>query len=566
MYEQIVKSLSIVKRIINIAFVWMLALLSIPTVAYGQHAIVTAHPLATQVGNTILERGGNAYDAAVAVSAALAVVEPYSSGFGGGGFWLLYDAKTKRSVMVDGRETAPLAATANMYLDKSGKPIAGLSVNTVLAAGIPGMPAALVHLAKRYGSMPLPDLLAPAITLAKQGFPADEPFIRFARMRLAALRASPEAAAIFLDGGHPPPLKQLIKQPTLAQTIERIARQGKAGFYEGNTARELVRFVRSRNGIWSMEDLADYRVVERTPVRFQYKGAHIISAAPPSSGGIVLAQMFNILAQFKLDAMSAAQRAHHIIEAARRAYKDRSLWLGDSDFVEIPSHLTDQSYAIELAKSIQPNKATPSIQPASRPKKLGQDTTHFSIVDTKGNRVAATLSINYPFGCGLIAGSSGVLLNNEMDDFVTAPGVANLYGLTGGKANAIAPKKRMLSSMSPTFVEDGKRIAVLGTPGGSRIITMVAIGILEFLAGGSAKDIVSAARFHHQYLPDEVVFEPQAWTAAVRQQIEAVGHRLKPLENTYGNMQAIVIDRATSVLQAASDPRGIGVGYANSKR
>ena len=528
----------------------------------NQYALATAHPLATQAGYEILQQGGNAFDAAVAVSAVLGVVEPYGSGFGGGGFWLLHQAKTKREIMIDGRETAPLASSADMYLDSAGHPIKDLSVNGALATAIPGMPSALVHLAEKYGSLPLMRLLAPAIKIAEQGFYADRNFIKYAKLRREVLRQSLYTRKTFLIKDDVPTSGDVIKQPDLANTIKRIAQYGRDGFYQGTIAQEMVSYVKKQGGIWSLKDLANYSIVERKPIRFRYRGAEIVSAPPPSSGGIVLHQMFNILSEFKLAQMSHIKHTHYTVEAMRRAYRDRSLWLGDTDFVEIPSYLTSQKYASQLAKSIDPNRATVS-QPATDTKE-GSNTSHFSIIDAQGNRVAATLSINYPFGSGLIAGSTGVLLNNEMDDFVAAPGVANLYGLTGGKANAITPGKRMLSSMSPTFIDDGERVAVLGTPGGSRIITMVALGIMEFLNGSSAQAIVNASRYHHQYLPDEIMFEPQMFSEETQRQLKMLGHTLATKQSTYGNMQIVIFDSASKMLTSASDPRGVGSAKVGS--
>lgn len=545
----------------QIFLIFLMAALSLTAAAKSDYAVATAHPLATDAARKILERGGNAFDAAIAISAVLGVVEPYSSGFGGGGFWLLYDADKQSNVMVDGREKAPLAASADMYLDAKGKPVPNLSVNGALAAGIPGMPAALVYIAKHYASLPLSVLLQPAISAAQKGFVADKVFLRLAKMRLKALQASPTASKVFLQQGQVPQQGTVIVQTDLANTIRQIAQQGKKGFYAGAVAREMVQFVRAHGGIWSMQDLAAYEAVARDPITIRYKDATIITAAPPSSGGVALAQIFNMLELFDWEKMSRTQRLHYSVEVMRRAYRDRSLWLGDTDFITLPKHLTDKSYAQQMARDIKPHQASVSV-PAPSPTHQGQDTTHFSVVDGKGNKVAATLSINYPFGSAVVAGASGVLLNNEMDDFAIAPGVANLYGLTGGKANAIAPGKRMLSSMSPTFVESKDRSAVLGTPGGSRIITMVMLAVLEFLNGGSAYDIVATPRYHHQYLPDKITFEAKALDQDTQAALRKMGHHLEVRSTGYGNMQAIVMDKKSGSLDAASDPRAIGAAYS----
>ncbi len=523
-------------------------------------AVASAHPLATQAGVEILADGGNAFDAAVAVSAALAVVEPYSSGIGGGGFWLLHRARDGYEVMVDGREKAPLGARRDMYLDTDGTVIPRLSVDGALAAGIPGEPAALVHIARHYGRLPLRRSLQPAIHLASKGFTVDAHYRKMAQFRLTALQDDPEAAEIFLQDDEVPELGQRIVQPDLADTLESIARFGNAGFYRGPVARKLVDGVRAAEGIWTLEDLAQYRVEEREPVHGEFNGLRITSAAPPSSGGVALVAMLNMLADFELHDLDAATRTHVVIEAMRRAYRDRAEYLGDPDFVAVPvTRLTSPGYADHLVKSIHLDRATPSATlPGQEIKTGGRDTTHFSVLDGAGNRVAATLSINYPFGACVVPPGTGVLLNDEMDDFSAKPGVPNVYGLVGAEANAIEPGKRPLSSMSPTFVESEAGVAILGTPGGSRIITMVLLGILDLAVGNKPESWVSLPRFHHQYLPDAVQYEPGAFDADMIKALTARGHQLKPLDSTYGNMQAIYRDRNTGQVYPASDPRGIG--------
>ncbi len=530
---------------------------ALPANAPGVAAIASAHPLATEAGHEILRQGGNAFDAAVAVSAVLAVVEPYSSGIGGGGFWLLHRASDGFETMIDGRERAPLAAERDLYLDQDGEVIPGRSINGPLAAGIPGEPAALVHISKHYGRLPLKQALAPAIRLAREGFAADEYYRRMAGWRLDALNADPEAAAVFLKQGQLPEVGDAIKQPDLADTLQRLADDGAAGFYTGELAERLVAGVRAAGGIWQLEDLKRYRVVEREPVRGSYMGLKVTSAAPPSSGGVALVTMLNILQGFNLPEVDEPQRTHLIVEAMRRAYRDRADYLGDPDYVDIPVEaLTHPWYAAGLARDIQMNRASRSV--GNLEPEGGRDTTHFSILDREGNRVAATLSINYPFGSCFMVEGTGVLLNDEMDDFSSSPGVPNVYGLVGGEANAIAGGKRMLSSMSPTFVEDERQVAILGTPGGSRIISMVLLGILEMAEGADVEAWVKHPRFHHQYLPDRIEFEPQAFSENMRNGLQAMGHDLKPLEHPYGNMQAIHWDKRSGRVEAASDPRGIG--------
>jgi gamma-glutamyltranspeptidase/glutathione hydrolase len=526
-------------------------------------AIASAHPLATQAGIEILQAGGNAFDAAVAVSAALAVVEPYSSGLGGGGFWLLHRARDGRQVMIDGREKAPLDATRDMYLDRDGEVIPGATVNGALAAGIPGTPAALVHMARLYGRLSLKQSLEPAIRLAREGFPVDEHYRRMAQFRLDALRADPEASHQFLDNGEVPARGEVIVQRDLANTLNAIAERGNNGFYAGKIAERLVDGVTAAGGIWSLDDLATYKVVEREPVRGEYRGITVTSAAPPSSGGVALVEMLNMLSGYDLPGMSRADRVHVIVEAMRRAYRDRAEYLGDPEFTRVPvAELTDPEYARQLAADIDLQAATASSAlPGVGLAPGGEDTTHFSILDNDGNRVAGTLSINYPFGACMIPPGTGVLLNNEMDDFSVKPGVPNLYGLIGAEANAVEGGKRPLSSMSPTFVESEYAVGILGTPGGSRIITMVLLGILDFAEGNMPASWVSLPRYHHQYYPDVLQYEPDAFDAKTLQALTAKGHRLEAQASTWGNMQAIYLDKRISRAQAASDPRGHGEAW-----
>ena len=521
-------------------------------------AVATAEPLATRAGVEILKKGGNAFDAAVAISATLAVVEPQSSGLGGGGFWMLHVAKDHRDVMVDGRERAPLAATSDMYLDSNGDVIPNRSLNGAQAAGIPGEPAALVHLAQQYGRLPLAESLAPAIRLAREGFAITPRMRRFLTWRHDILAG--DARKVFLDNGKVPPPGFQIREPDLANTLELIAKQGRAGFYSGRLARAMVKGVHADGGIWTLEDLAQYTAVERAPIVGTYHGVRVVSAPPPSSGGIVLMEMFNILGGFNLDTMDKVTRDHTVIEAMRLAYRDRARYLGDTDYVRVDTaRLLSPAYADLLRKTIGP-KATPSadLPLAGQPK--GHNTTHFSVIDRDGNWVGATMSINYPFGCGYMAPGTGVVLNNEMDDFSAKPGVGNVYGLVGTAANAIAPGKRPLSSMSPTFLEGPHRVAVLGTPGGSRIITMVLLSALDFIHHhASAAQMVGLPRFHHQYLPDKVEYEPKAFSPKEVAALKALGYTLEAKDKGYGNMQVVVWDRARRRMQAASDPRGEGM-------
>ena len=521
-----------------------------------------------------MQKGGNAFDAAVTVTAVLAVVEPYSSGIGGGGFYLLHRQRDNHQTMLDAREKAPLAATRDMYLDEKGK-LTKDSMEGPLSAGIPGIPAALVHLAQHYGNLPLKQTLEPAIKLATEGFAVDDYYRRMASMRLSLLKRYPATSQIFLHNNEVPENGYLIRQTDLAKTLEQIGQtQGKA-FYAGKIAQQMAAEVSQAGGIWSQKDLETYQLEEREPIRGQYRGWNITSAAPPSSGGIALVTMLNILETYDLPAMGEAERIHTIVEAMRHAYRDRAQFLGDADFVKVPvRQLIGQQHASLKRRWIKRDEATPSatFPPVTANESKGADTTHFSILDQQGNRVAATLSINYPFGSGYVVPHTGVLLNDEMDDFSAKPGVPNAYGLVGSQANAIAAGKRPLSSMSPTFIENGERVAILGTPGGSRIISMVLLGALEFMQGGDAEAVVTRARFHHQYLPDKIQFEASALSDQVREKLQQMGYmfaqRKSPYgadNSVYGNMQAIIWERKKQQVEAASDPRGIGAAQVKER-
>lgn len=554
-------SLRAVLRLVVIAFV------AVPLAAPAQDSlkpskagIASAHPLATQAGLEILKQGGNAFDAAVAVSAALAVVEPSSSGLGGGGFWLLHRASDGFEVMVDAREVAPAAATRDMFLDKQGNVVPEMSMSTALAAGIPGEPAGFAHLATKYGRLPLKTSLQPAIRLAREGFPLN------ARLRggIEAKRntfSKGAAAQVYLRNGAVPELNTLIVQPDLARTLTALADKGHDGFYKGAVAKRLVDGVRSLGGIWTQQDLADYQIEERRPVYGEYHGARIISAPPPSSGGVALIDALNILSGFDLKSVDSATRKHLIIEAMRRVHRDRAEYLGDPDFVSIPvERLVHPWYAAGQRASIRMDRATPSdALPGVTASEPGRQTTHFSVLDADGNRVAGTISINFFFGSGLMVPGTGVLLNNEMDDFAAKPGVPNGFRLVGADANSIAPGKRPLSSMTPTFVEKPDGLMIVGTPGGSYIMGMVLLATLDWLDGASPDQFIKKGRFHHQYLPDVVSFEPGALTEEEKATLQNYGHKLRESRQP-GNMQIVSWDYKSGAVKAVSDPRGVGVG------
>ena len=526
----------------------------------GKAAIASAHPLATAAGLEVLRKGGNAFDAAVAVSAALAVVEPSGSGLSGGGLFLLHKAADGRNVIIDAREVAPKAATRDMYLDAKGEPIRGASTNTALAAGVPGEPAGLALLQSKYGRLAAKDSLAPAIRLAKDGFelyPRLQAGLSFKKAQIAKV---PEGAKIFLDAkGEALPVGTRLKQPQLARTLQTLSDEGFAAFYTGKLSQQLVKGIREIGGIWTAEDLAGYRAIEREPIVGHYRGVTLISAPPPSSGGIALVEALNVLEGFDLAKLDATTRRHVIVEAMRRAARDRAVYLGDSAFTDVPTALlNDKTYAAGLRTSIRLDKATPSSMLADAPEsRSGPNTTHFSIVDAEGNRVAGTITLNAGFGTGLVIPGTGLLLNNQMDDFSIKPGVPNIYGLVGAAANEIAPGKRMLSSVTPTFVEGPRGFMVVGSPGGSVITGAVLLATLNWIDGKNAQEIVAAPRIHHQYQPDQLMYEEAALDAAGVEALQKLGHQLRKRE-TWGNLQVVTYDAATGALNAASDPRGVG--------
>lgn len=510
-----------------------------PAVKPSAPVIASAHHLATQAGHKVLAEGGNAFDAAVAVSAALGLVEPESSGIGGGGFFLLRRSADGHVVFVDARERAPAAATRDMFLDENGDPVPERSISGPLAAGIPGLPAGLVHVSVKYGRLPLERSLAPVIDLAERGWPWGAKNATFVGWRGKLLEGDRGARALFLPGGKPPAVGTTMRNPDYARTLRRLADRGFEGFYRGDTARRLVDGVRRAGGIWTLEDLAGYAVVERTPIRFDYRGAEIVTAPPPSSGGVALASILHMLSPFDLAEMTPAARAHVLIESMRRAYRDRAIYLGDPDQVRIPLDLlVDPAYAAGLRAGINLERATPSdLLPGISARPGSDQTTHFSIIDADGNLASVTQTINLPFGNGMVIPGTGFVLNNEMDDFSVKPGVPNAFGLVGEDANAVAPGKRPLSSMTPTFVIAPDRVTVLGTPGGSRIISMVLLGVLGVLDGQGAQAVADAPRIHHQYLPDVVSAEPDALSPEVVKALEAKGHTVSAGERTWGNMQ-----------------------------
>jgi len=530
-------------------------------------AIASGHHLATEAGLQILREGGNAFDAAVAVSSTLAVVEPISSGLGGGGFFLLHDARKGQDVMLDAREYAPESATPAQFLDKNGELDRDRSINGPWSAGIPGLPAALVELAGKHGRLPLKQSLAPAIRIASEGFPVYERMAKGYASRREVMERYPGTREVYLRGGRPIAVGDIFKQPELANTLTLLGDKGFDGFYRGETAKKLLAGVKQAGGRWTAEELAGYQVKQRKPISFDYNGWKVTTAPPPSSGGIALAEMLQILEGWDLSKLDEVQRTHLVVEAMRRAYRDRTFFLGDPDFVTIPQRvLTSKDYAMGLRATINPAKATPSDLLAGNATPLEDDeTTHFSIIDAEGNRVGATQTVNLLFGSGLIPAGTGVLLNDEMDDFALKPGTPNAFGVMGYDANAPKPGKRMLSSMTPTFLESADRVAVLGTPGGSRIITMVLLGILGYDAGLDAQQVAALPRYHHQWLPDVIEAESGAFTPQVVEGLRKLGHTVdvpgdsaaggRGSSHVWGNLQTVEWDRRGNLLRGGSDPR-----------
>ncbi len=529
-------------------------------------AIASAHKLATDAGFETLRAGGNAFDAAVAVSATLSVVEPISSGLGGGGFFLLHDARNGKDVFVDARETAPAAATPAAYLNEKGEFNRDRAENGPWAAGIPGLPAGLVHLAKQYGKLPLATSLAPAIRTAREGFPVYARLARGYGARREVMERYPGTRAVFLADGDALEEGETFRQPDLARTLELLAARGFDGFYRGDVARRLLAGVKAEGGRWTAAELAGYQVREREPLRFRYNQWNIVTSPPPSSGGVALAQMLQILDAWDLSKLDPAERTHLTVEAMRRAFRDRTFYLGDPDFVNVPVRtLSSPDYAAGLRATIHPDQATPSDLLSGEVTPLEDDeTTHFSIIDAEGNRVAGTQTVNLLYGSGLIPRGTGVLLNNEMDDFALKPGTPNAFGVMGFDANAPQPGKRMLSSMTPTFMESPDRVAVLGTPGGSRIITMVLLGILGYDAGLGPQEVAALPRFHHQWTPDTISAERGMFSPDTVAALQAMGHKLnlpgdevsgRASSHVWGNLQTVMWDRQANALSGGSDPR-----------
>jgi gamma-glutamyltranspeptidase/glutathione hydrolase len=529
--------------------------------------VASSSPIASQVGVDIMKKGGNAVDAAVAVGFALAVTHPSAGNIGGGGFMVIHLSRG-RSTTIDFREVAPRAATRDMYLDKNGNATDQSRVGP-LAVGVPGSVAGLALAEQEYGKLTLADVMAPAIDLAANGFILNDHEAESLAHAKSLFDTFPASAKKFLKDGEPYHTGDRLVQPDLAKTLRLIAAHGAAAFYHGPIADQIAAEMKAHGGLITTADLAAYKPVERQPIEGTYRGYDVISMPPASSGGIALVELLNILEGYPIakDGFNTPQTIHLMVEAEKRVYADRSRWMGDTAFFHVPeAGLTSKAYAASLRAGIDPKKATPStaIAPGAPAAYESSQTTHYSVVDASGNAVSTTTTLNGGFGNGEVVAGAGFLLNNEMDDFSAKPGVPNMFGLTGGEANAIQPGKRMLSSMSPTIVtKDGKVFLVVGSPGGSRIITTVLQVIVNVIDHGmNLQQAVDAPRFHHQWLPDDIRIERKGFPPALVQALGKMGYQVKA-EGDMGDVEAIMIDPATGARYGAADPRagGRAVGY-----
>lgn len=529
--------------------------------------VVSAHPLASQAGLEILRLGGNAVDSAVATTFAISVVEPFSAGIGGGGFLLLHQANQPEMKALDFRERAPLKATKNMYLDAQGKVRPNLSIDGYLSVGVPGTVAGLYQVHRQYGKLPWAKLVAPSIKYAQEGFVVTERFVGAVESRKKLILSNQAARQVFTRNGTMYAAGDKLIQRDLAKTLQQIATEPQS-FYTGNIARAIAKDMATNGGLVTLEDLKTYKPIWRTPVCGTFQSARICSMPPPSSGGVHLLQILNLIGDTDLKAKGwhNPDVLHLMVEAMRIAYADRSEYLGDPDFVKVPvQQLISPEYAAKRRQEIRAN-ATPStrVKPVDKAtlerftKAESPDTSHLTVVDEQRNAVSLTFTVNYGFGSGVVTPGTGILLNDEMDDFAAAPGVPNAYGLIGGDANAIAPGKTPLSSMTPTIVTQNNRLKMAtGAPGGSTIITTVLQVILGVLAYDmNAGEAVSAPRIHHQWLPDELRIQPFGLDTATIAELKRRGHKIV-VRSPWGNANAIVVT-SDNKLEGAADPRGEG--------
>ena len=539
--------------------------------------VVTAQHLATRVGVDVLKDGGNAVDAAVAVGYALAVVYPAAGNIGGGGFMTIQLADGRKTFL-DFREKAPLAATANMYLDQSGNVVPNLSTKGHLAVGVPGTVSGMELALSKYGTMKRATVIAPAIKYAEEGFVLDQGDVDMLDTTTEVFKKdAADSGAIFLNKGEPFRVGQKLVQKDLARTLREISAKGSDGFYKGWVAQAIVASSQAGKGIITQPDLDQYKTRELAPVECDYRGYHVVSAPPPSSGGVVICEIMNILEGYPMQNLGfrSAQAMHYQIEAMRHAYVDRNSYLGDPDYVKNPlARLLDKAYATKIRSAIDPHKAGVSqdIKPGVEPHE-GSNTTHYSIVDKWGNAVSVTYTLNDWFGAGVMASKTGIMLNDEMDDFTAKIGVPNMYGLVQGEANAIAPGKRPLSSMSPTIVtKDGKTVMVVGTPGGSRIITATLLTMLNVIDYGmNIQEAVDAPRFHQQWLPEATNLEPYTLSPDTQKILEGWGQKFT-VPQPFNHVAAILVGAPSlggkpvgkNRFYGANDPRrnsGLALGY-----
>jgi gamma-glutamyltranspeptidase/glutathione hydrolase len=536
----------------------------------ARHGIVAStSPIASRVGAEIMQRGGNAIDAAVAVGLALAVTWPSAGNLGGGGFMMVHRASGDTEI-IDYRERAPLAASRDMYLDKDGNIIKDASTVGYQAIGVPGSVAGLALASQRYGKLKWAEVIEPARRLAADGFEVSFHVARSLRASTDLLSRFPESRRIFLRDGRNYDEGERFVQPELAATLGRMKINGPREFYEGDTARMIVEDVKANGGLITAQDLKTYEPTIRKPLRGTYRGYEIVTMPPPSSGGVALLEMLNMLEPYNVVEMepNSSEAIHLMIEIERRAFADRAAYLGDTDFVNVPiSGLITKDYAANLARTIKPDHATPSgeIREGDPVAYESPETTHFTVIDEEGNVVSNTYTLNNSYGSGVTARGTGVLLNNEMDDFTSKPGVPNAYGLLQSENNAIAPRKRPLSAMTPTIVlKDGKVIFAVGSPGGPTIINtvfQVIVNVLDF--GMNLQQAIDAPRYHHQWMPDHIRWEPYGLNADTRKALEARGHQFADKPGYIGDAEGVMIDAQTGMRLGASDPRlgGAAVGY-----
>ena len=541
----------------------------------ARHGMVAStNEVASRVGVEIMKRGGNAVDAAIAVAFALAVTHPAAGNLGGGGFMMIR-LKDGRSTAIDYREMAPAAAHRDVYLDKNGKLIEGEGGSLVgyRAAGVPGTVRGMELALQKYGSGKLTwrQLVEPARRLAANGFAVTHSLARSLRLSKDYLSKYPETKRIYLKGGNLYEEGELFRQPELAATFARLQRFGPSEFYEGETARMIVADMKRNNGLMTLEDLRGYVAKERTPLRGNYRGHEILSMPPPSSGGAVLIEMLNVLEGYELNKFeaSSSERYHLMAEAMRRAFADRAEYMGDADFVKVPvAGLIDKSYAKTLRATINTDRASSSAEVrAGRPAGYeSDDTTHFTVVDAEGNAVANTYTLNDSYGSSATVKGAGIILNNEMDDFAAKPGTPNLYGLIQGERNAVAPRKRPLSAMTPTIVlrKDGSLWFTVGSPGGPTIINTVLCIITNVIDYEmNIQQAIDAPRIHHQWLPDELIGEPYGLSGDTQRALTSRGHALAK-QRYLGDAEGIMIEEKTAIRLGATDPRrsdGLAIGY-----